>query len=106
MISETSIENFECKLAMRAMIAFFNFTNWKLSAELLTHMMNNEVTDSLYYPVNTDVLKESTKFLKLSSNIYKVSDDGVFDDNSDLKYSIHGFNIIRNIITRIQLYFI
>ena len=91
MISKTLIENFECKLAMRAMIAFFNFTNWKLSAELLTHMMNNEVTDSLYYPVNTDVLKESTKFLKLSSNISKVSDDGVFDDNSDLNYSIHGF---------------
>lgn len=55
MISETSIENFGYKGVMLAMIAFFNFTNWKLSAELLTHMMNNEVTDSLYYPVNTDV---------------------------------------------------
>ena len=39
----------------------------------------------------SECFKESTKFLKLSSNISKVSDDGVFDDNSDLKYSIHGF---------------
>ena len=91
MISETSIENFGYKGVMLAMIAFFNFTNWKLSAELLTHMMNNEVTDSLYYPVNTDVLKKSTKFLELSSNISKVSGDDNFDDNSDLNYSIHGF---------------
>ena len=91
MISETSIENFGYKGVMLAMIAFFNVADWKLSAELLTHMMNNEVTDSFYYPVNTDVLKESTKFLKLSSNISKVSGDGVFDDNSDLNYSIHGF---------------
>ena len=60
MISETSIENFGYKGVMLAMIAFFNVADWKLSAELLTHMMNNEVTDSFYYPVNTDVLKEST----------------------------------------------
>lgn len=91
MISETSIENFGYKGVMLTMIAFFNFKDWKLSAELLTHMMNNEVTDSLYYPVNTDVLKESTKFIELSNNISKVSGDGVFDDNSDLNYSIHGF---------------
>lgn len=54
-------------------------------------MMNNEVTDSLYYPVNTDVLKESTKFLELSNTIDYVSGIGEFSDNSDLNYSIHGF---------------
>ena len=91
MISETSIENFGYKGVMLAMIAFFNVADWKLSAELLTHMMNNEVTDSLYYPVNTDVLKESTKFLELSNTIDYVSGIGEFSDNSDLNYSIHGF---------------
>lgn len=91
MILETSIENFGYKGVMLAMIAFFNVADWKLSAELLTHMMNNEVTDSLYYPVNTDVLKESTKFLELSNTIDYVSGIGEFSDNSDLNYSIHGF---------------
>ena len=91
MISKTSIENFGYKGVMLAMIAFFNVADWKLSAELLTHMMNNEVTDSLYYSVNTDVLIKSNRLLELSKDISVVSGKDNFDDNSDLNYSIHGF---------------
>ena len=78
-------------------VSYFSNHNWHLSAELLTHMRENNELDSIYRPANSDIVYYSDTFRQLGYNAEK-SGTGSFNPNAanvmhqDLYYAIHSFN--------------
>ena len=79
-----------------AAVAYFNISNYKLAAELLTHMSDNTVKNSKYTPIHGMRVMSSdlTYDLALGSEVNGsgvYSQDGTVNGN-DLHYSINSFD--------------
>lgn len=68
-------------IVIASAIAYFEYNDWDLSAELLMHSFNNEELDSIYLPVNQDIVSEgtfSTAFLIVSiTKVKSINRDNV-----------------------------
>lgn len=81
--------------AIAAIVSYFNFKNYHLASELLTHAKNNKDLDSIYYPVNADIVLESAVFTDIRNNnnlqgSASFPNSGSTSDK-DLYYALHSF---------------
>lgn len=79
-----------------AAIAFFDARGWYLSAELLTHMFEDQ-TGRDYRPINSDVLYDTSMYQTLRANAAGTYTSGAFSGGSsaaekDAYYAIHNFD--------------
>lgn len=86
--------------AVGAVIAYFNSKHYKLSAELLTHAKENNVTDSYYDPVYKNIITSSKIFKNIAlgkeingTEIFPIDGDNI---DMDLGYAIHGFSYYKS----------
>lgn len=81
--------------SVSACIAYFYANEYYLSAELLTHARYNRVQNSLYSPINIDILELSDEFNSVcdSDEAYGTGEFVKYGDvkDMDLFYSIHNF---------------
>lgn len=77
-------------------VGYFSAKNYNLAAELLIHMRENNEIDSIYRPVNSDVVTNSDVFKALAYKTNGETDSFEPDSSSvtkqDLYYAIHLFN--------------
>lgn len=81
-------------------IAYFEYNDWDLSAELLIHSFNNEELDSIYEPVNQDIVSEGTFSKDIVANTHSVFGNAEFKKTSntiddDLYFSIKNFQYVK-----------
>lgn len=85
--------------SVSSVVAYFHANEYDLAAELLTHARFNDTLGSLYSPINTGSLYESTVFNGVcqSDTVYGADNfeksDKVTD--MDLYYSLHGFRFAK-----------
>lgn len=79
--------------AVGALIAAFNKRGYKLAAELLTHARDNDELDSIYEPLNKDIIPKSPIFTNIvngsstyGTTVFPLQGEIV---EQDLYYSIH-----------------
>lgn len=86
--------------AHAAIVTYFSVNNYTLSTELLTHMRENSEIDSIYRPVNSDIVVNSEDFKNLA---YNSGDSSSFEQDSsstrkqDLYYAIHDFHFSKSL---------
>lgn len=97
----TALLSLSFPAAHAAIVSYFSEKGYILAAELLTYMKSNTDFDSIYRPVNSDVVKNSKKFQDL---VYVSSQrgSGEFESssdvsNQDLYMAIHNFNYSKSI---------
>ena len=82
--------------AVLAIIAWFNFQGYNLSAELLTHAMSNNTLDSYYSPTYGSRVTNSPVYLNIVNGGMNNGSDSFPSSNNtiqaDLYYAIHAFN--------------
>lgn len=81
--------------AVATVTAYFNNKGYKLAAELLTHAKDNNDLDSIYEPVNKDIMYQSSVFMGIvnGTSTYGISsfpDQGGTAER-DLYNAIHSF---------------
>ena len=93
----SSLENSQAASALithTAVVAYFSANNYILAAELLTHMRENNEIDSIYRPMNSNIVTNSDVFKSLANNN---GQSASFEPNSsstteqDLYFAIHDF---------------
>ncbi len=87
-------------IVIASAIAYFEYNDWDLSAELLMHSFNNEELDSIYLPVNQDIVSEGTFSKEIVADTHSVFGNAEFRKTSntiddDLYFSIKNFQYVK-----------
>jgi hypothetical protein len=80
--------------------AYFNMKGYKLSSELLLHARDNTSMDSIYSPVNGNLIESSAKIAELKANSLSSGSSAFAKDGQtagdDLYYAIRGFTYYKS----------
>lgn len=86
--------------AVAAVTAYFNNKGYKLAAELLTHAKDNDDLDSIYVPVNRDIMYQSSVFMEIVNGTSSYGTSAFPDEGGtvqkDLYNAIHSFYYSRS----------
>lgn len=81
--------------AVAAVTAYFNNKGYKLAAELLTHAKDNDDLDSIYVPVNKNIMCQSSVFKEIVNETSTYGTSAFSDEGGtvekDLYNAIHSF---------------
>lgn len=81
--------------AVATVIAYFNNNGYKLAAELLTHAKDNDDLDSIYVPININIMHQSSVFMGIVNGTSTYGTAEFPDQGStaekDLYNAIHSF---------------
>lgn len=86
--------------AVASVIAYFNSKGYILAAELLTHARDNDDLDSIYIPVNREIMYQSSVFMNIVNGTSSYGTSEFPDEGNtvqkDLYNAIHYFNYSRS----------
>ncbi len=79
-----------------AVVAYFSANNCVLAAELLTHMRDNNVYDSIYRPINSNVFAQTNLFIEIA-NSPNMKGSANFENHNniaenDMYYAVNKFD--------------